>query len=183
MATPVKKTRSTQGERREEVIRAALVEFGRTGYAGTTTSVIARRAGIRQPYIYALFENKRALFLACHDTLNDRLIETFEAAAATRDEPYDKLRKMGIAYVGLLNDLDGMRCHLQIIASAGVDELREPIREGFNQVFNETCRISGCGPEDVANFFGRGIMLAALSTLGEPPEVLDYLKMPEQEPK
>ncbi len=161
------------------MIRAALIEFGRTGYAGTTTTVIAQRAGIRQPYIYSLFENKRALFLACHDVLNERLIGTFETAAATEEDPYAKLRKMGIAYVGLLNDIDGMRCHLQILASAGVEELRDPIREGFNQVFNETCRISNCEPDEVASFFGRGMLLAAMSALGEPPEMLDYLKMPE----
>lgn len=172
----------TQEQRRDDVIKAALIEFGRTGYSGTTTSVIAQRAGIRQPYIYALFENKRALFLACHDVLIERLIETFEQAAETESEPYAKLRRMGLAYVGLLNDLDGMRCHLQILASAGVEELREPIREGFNRTFEEAVRISGCEKEEVALFFGRGILLAAMSTLGEPAEVLDFLKMPKDPP-
>ncbi|MDQ2623486.1 MAG: TetR/AcrR family transcriptional regulator [Actinomycetota bacterium] len=182
MADPVRTTRAIQGERREDVIKAALFEFGRTGYAGTSTSTIARRAGIRQPYIYVLFENKRSLFLACHDSLNERLVEVFEEAAASEDEPYQKLRRMGIAYVGLLEDLDGMRCHLQILASAGIDDLREPVREGFEHIFRETLRISGCSAEEVAEFLGRGILLATMSTLGEPAEMLDYLKMPDESP-
>src|SRR5215203_2533426 len=99
-----KKSRVPQAERRADVIDAALVEFGKRGFDGTTTSMIAERAGIQQPYIYALFENKRDLFLACQEALYERMMSIFEGAIEDADSPYERLRKMGIAYLALLQD-------------------------------------------------------------------------------
>ena len=49
------------------MIRAAVVEFAEHGYTAASTTAIARRVGISQPYVYALFSTKRALFLAAHE--------------------------------------------------------------------------------------------------------------------
>src|SRR5690242_20505696 len=54
-------------ERRADLLEAAVIEFAESGYHGTRTADIAARAGVSQPYVYALFPDKRALFLACHD--------------------------------------------------------------------------------------------------------------------
>ena len=176
------KQRVSQEDRRVEVINAALVEFGRSGYAGTSTSMIAERAGIRQPYIYALFENKRDLFLACHEVLNQRILETFREAALPEDSPYERLRKMGLAYLGLLHDDDRVRCHLQIFAAAGSNDLKEPVREGFNQLFEDVIEVSGGTRPEVARFFATGMLLNALAALDEPFEMIRYLEVtPEDE--
>lgn len=182
MSEQARKTRRSQEERRAEVIDAALSEFGRSGYTGTSTSMIASRAGIRQPYIYALFENKRALFLACHDVLNDRIRETFRSVALPEDSPYERLRKMGIAYLGLLHDDDRVRCHLQIFAAAGSADLKEPIRRGFNRLFEDVVEISAATRPEVARFFASGMLLNALAALDEPFEMIRYLEVtPEAE--
>lgn len=182
MSDQSKKPRISQEARRAEAIDAALIEFGRYGYAGTSTSMIASRAGIRQPYIYALFENKRALFLACHDVLNDRIRETFRETALPEDSPYERLRKMGLAYLGLLHDDDRVRCHLQIFAAAGSDDLKEPVREGFNQLFEDVVTISEASRPEVAHFFATGMLLNALAALEEPFEMIKYLEVtPEAE--
>jgi len=182
MSEQARKPRISQEARRAQVIDAALVEFGRYGYAGTSTSMIANRAGIRQPYIYALFENKRALFLACHDVLNDRIRETFREAALPEDSPYERVRKMGLAYLGLLHDDDRIRCHLQIFAAAGNDDLREPIRAGFNQLFDDVLEISEASKPEVARFFATGMLLNAMAALEEPFEMITYLTVtPEDE--
>ena len=172
-----KKPRVSQVARRAEVIDAALVEFGRYGYAGTSTSMIARRAGIRQPYIYALFENKRDLFLTCHTVLNDRIRECFREVALPEDSPYERLRKMGLAYLGLLNDDDRVRCHLHVFAAAGTDDLKEPIRQGFNRLFEDVREISGDTNAEVARFFATGMLINALTALDEPFEMIRYLEV------
>ncbi|MEU1275357.1 TetR/AcrR family transcriptional regulator [Streptomyces sp. NPDC005799] len=51
-------------EGREAVIRAAIAEFARTGYHGTSTAAIANRVGVTQPYVFRLFPDKRAIFVA-----------------------------------------------------------------------------------------------------------------------
>ena len=48
------------------MLEAAVKEFAASGYHAASTGAIAKRAGISQPYIYALFPNKRELFLATH---------------------------------------------------------------------------------------------------------------------
>lgn len=176
MSNQGRKPRVSQEARRTEVIDAALVEFGLYGYAGTSTSMIANRAGIRQPYIYALFENKRALFLACHDVLNDRIRRTFRETALPEDSPPERLRKMGHAYVGLLQDDDRVRCHLQIFAAAGSDDLKEPIRTGFDRLFDDVLEISGATRQEVARFFATGMLLNAMAALGEPFEMIRSLE-------
>ena len=182
MSDQARKPRVSKEARRAEVVDAALVEFGRYGYAGTSTSMIASRAGIRQPYIYALFENKRALFLACHDVLNDRIRETFHQAALPEDTPYERIRKMGLAYLGLLHDDDRVRCHLQVFAAAGSDDLKEPIWDGFNQLFEDVVEISGATRPEVARFFATGMILNAMAALDEPFEMIRYLEVtPEDE--
>lgn len=75
--------RMSAEERRESVIRAAITEFARGGYDGTSTEAIAKRVGVSQPYLFRLFKNKQELFLAAATRC---LNQTREAMAdAARD--------------------------------------------------------------------------------------------------
>ena len=74
-------TRRTADERREHVIDAAIVEFAAHGYQGAGTAAIAQRAGISQPYVYALFPDKRELFLAAQREVAERIRRRLAAAA------------------------------------------------------------------------------------------------------
>src|ERR1700739_4239354 len=69
-------------ERRADLLEAAVIEFAESGYHGTRTADIAARAGVSQPYVYALFPDKRTLFLACHDWTTERIKEALEKASA-----------------------------------------------------------------------------------------------------
>lgn len=173
-----RKARVPLDERREDVIEAALVEFGRGGFEGASTSAIAERAGIQQPYIYAMFENKRELFLACNDELNERLLASFRAAAETGGSPSERLRRMSAAYRDLLENEPWARCHLQMLASAGRTELRRPVRKGFDRVFAEVCELTGASGPEVARFFAGNVMATAMNVIGEPAEMIDQLCLP-----
>src|ERR1700722_8006021 len=63
--TPTAATeRLTAPERREQILDAAVKVFAERGYEGASTDVIARMAGISQPYLFRLFGTKRDLIVA-----------------------------------------------------------------------------------------------------------------------
>ena len=64
-----RRPRRRPGENHAILLSASTVEFGLRGYAATQTSVIAKRAGVSQPNVYANFSSKRDLFLACLQNL------------------------------------------------------------------------------------------------------------------
>lgn len=159
------------------MIEAALIEFGKRGFDGTTTSMIAERAGIQQPYIYALFENKRHLFFACQETLYSRMLEVFEAAIEEKDSPPERLLKLSVAYLELLKDDAWVQCHLQVLAASGHPELRTQIREGFMTAFHQIEQITGAGPREVSRFFASGTFLNALSAMDAPVEMIEHMRV------
>jgi len=54
----------TSGERREQIIDAAMTVFAERGYTESTNKDIARLAGVTPPLIYHYFRTKRDLFHA-----------------------------------------------------------------------------------------------------------------------
>src|SRR3954469_21824890 len=106
-------TRRTAEERREAVLEAAIKEFGEHGYHAARTAGIAARAGISQPYIYALFPNKRELFLAANKIVTDRMRDAFTEAAKGGGTPDERLGRMGMAYYEFLTDRDNLLMQMQ----------------------------------------------------------------------
>src|SRR5947209_12708159 len=97
-AMATNRIRQSSEERRDQVLEAATHEFAAHGYHAASTAAIARLAGISQPYIYALFPNKRELFLAAHARMIDGLRAAFLEAARGADDPEERLHRMGLAY-------------------------------------------------------------------------------------
>jgi AcrR family transcriptional regulator len=62
-----KRKRMKGGERRQEIIRAAMDVFARNGFGGSTTREIAEGAGISEAMIYNHFRNKEDLYNAIID--------------------------------------------------------------------------------------------------------------------
>src|SRR5882672_6563636 len=89
--------RLSADERREAVLDSAVHGFALAGYHAASTTTIAKRAGISQPYIYALFPNKKALFIACQQRASQRIRDAFEEAAREATGPEDRAERMGAA--------------------------------------------------------------------------------------
>lgn len=72
--------RRTQAERRAEsrqaVLDSALKLFGERGYADTSLEDIAADCGLTIRPIYHYFGNKKALFAAVNDVMEQRILET-----------------------------------------------------------------------------------------------------------
>jgi AcrR family transcriptional regulator len=168
--------RSTSEERREQVIDAAVKEFAANGFHATSTGAIATRAGISQPYIYALFPNKHELFLAVHRHVVDRIRRAFLEAARGGADPEERLTSMGHAYVELLADRDEILVQMQAHAAAGDPALREPVRQEFIRLIEDVRRMSGAPEEKIVAFMAKGMLLNVVAAL-ELPE--GFVPVPE----
>ena len=164
-------TRASSDERREQVIQAAVKEFAAHGFHAASTGAIAKRAGISQPYIYALFPNKHELFLAAHHRVVKRIHDAFAEAARGANGPEERLDRMGEAYLRLLEDRDEILAQMQAHAAAGDPALREPVRKEFMQLMDDVQRISGAPRDEVVDFFAKGMLLNVAAALDLP---MDY---------
>src|ERR1700685_1229674 len=105
--------RQSADARRASILDAAIVEFAKSGYAGTSTEDIARRAGISQPYLFRLFGTKRELFKASVARCFRETLELFQRAAeGKRGE--EALHAIGTAYMEtMLTDSVRLRGQMQ----------------------------------------------------------------------
>ena len=161
-------------ERREQVLAAAIEEFAEHGYHAAKTAAIAARAGISQPYIYALFENKLVLFLAVQDLVGVKAREAFTAgwlkAEPGTDSKQDRLKAMGEGYRRLMADENLLRCLLQGYAAAGDPRIREHMRAIYLKNFDTVRALTGYDGATVARFFATGMLLNIASALELPSE-------------
>ena len=162
--------RSSSDERREQVIDAAVKEFAAHGFHATSTAAIARRAGISQPYIYALFPNKHELFLAAHSFVIDHIRGAFTEAARGQATAEERLMAMGRAYMELLGNRDEILFQMQSHAAAGDPALREPVRREFIRLVEDVARLSGAPAEEVTAFMAKGMLLNVVAALELPDE-------------
>ncbi|MEU1198119.1 TetR/AcrR family transcriptional regulator [Streptomyces sp. NPDC005813] len=79
-----------RARREEQILDAALEEFGRRGYAAASMAEIARRVGVTKPMLYTYFGSKDGLHAACVDHLGPRLLAAIDGAMAS-DPPEEQL--------------------------------------------------------------------------------------------
>ncbi len=158
--------RKSADERRGEILEISMAHFASGGYHGTSTEVIAKEAGISQPYLFRLFRTKRELFLACGDLACERVMEAFRRAAADAPEG-EKLTAMGNAYIEqLLPDRHAILMLMQGYAVSGAEpEIRERVRERYGDVVATVADLSGAPPDEVWRFFATGMQLNVYAVL------------------
>ena len=158
-------TRQTAEERREAVLTAASREFARAGLHGASTDVIAKAAGISQPYLFRLFRTKKELYLATSERKMEELYQVFERASRGKTGE-DALQAMGEAYVELIEDRERLQLMLQCFAGADDPDVREGLRRTWRDLVELVERVSGAEPEVVSGFFGTGMLLNSLNAMG-----------------
>jgi AcrR family transcriptional regulator len=163
--TAVPAPRKSAEERREEILAVGLEHFAAGGYHGTSTEVIAREAGISQPYLFRLFRTKKELFLACTDRACGKVLDGFRSAAETAP-PGEKLTAMGKAYEQeLLTDRHALLMLMQGYAAVADPEVQEHVRRKYGEIITEVARMSGAGPDEVWSFFATGMLLNVVTAL------------------
>jgi AcrR family transcriptional regulator len=172
MASKAAPQRSSSEERREQLIDAAVTEFATNGFHATSTTAIAKRAGISQPYVYALFPNKHELFLAANAEVVERIRGAFADAARGLESTEERLHAMGEAYIELLQNREEIMFQHQANAAAGDPALREPVRREFMRLFDDVGRLSGADEEEVWDFMATGMLLNVIAALDLPEKYL-----------
>jgi AcrR family transcriptional regulator len=160
--------RPTAEERRDQVLEAGISVFAEFGYHAAKTSDIAKRAGISQPYIYALFEDKKALFLACLERVRRQMRDAFGQAWRPRATPEESLAEMGRNYRTFLANPDSPRCQLQGYAASADPEIRAFMRTGFMESAEMIAELSGADHATVVRFMATGHLLIIGTVLDLP---------------
>jgi AcrR family transcriptional regulator len=151
--------RLTAEERRDDVLEAAIHEFAEFGFHAAKTADIAKRAGISQPYIYALFADKKTLFLACQQRVREQIRDAFRAAWQPAESVEGSLVSMGRNYRKVLLNPDAPRCQLQGYAASADPEIREFMRRGYLEIFELVMALTGADHPTVARFMATGNLL------------------------
>jgi AcrR family transcriptional regulator len=159
---------STAEERRETVLRTAIGAFAARGYFGTTTTEVAKAAGISQAYVYRLFPNKEALFTAVveHCFVRVRAALQEGAAEAEGSTPEAVLSAMGDAYARLISDNDLMLVQLHAQAAAVSEPaIRQAVRAGYARTVEYVRGASGGDEQQVQQFFAVGMLCHLLVSI------------------
>jgi AcrR family transcriptional regulator len=162
--------RATAEDRRDEVLEAAIHEFAEFGFHAAKTANIAKRAGISQPYIYALFADKKALFLACLGRVRVQIRDAFCAAWQPGATLEESLTNLGRNYRTVLINPDAPRCQIQGYAASSDPDIREFMRRGYLEVFDLVRELTGADQPTVARFMATGNLLNVGALLGLPDE-------------
>ena len=166
----VQAERKSAEERRGEILDAAVAEFAEQGLHGASTEVIAKRAGISQPYVFRLFGSKKQLFKAAVARSFRETLETFmRAAEGKRGE--EALAAMGEAYRQLLADRTRLQAQIQAYAACDDPDICAVVRNGYGDIVAYVERVSGLGAEEVTRFFAFGMLmnvLAAMNLYAQP---------------
>jgi AcrR family transcriptional regulator len=150
--------RQSSADRRDKVLAAAVSVFAEHGYHAARTADIANRAGISQPYIYALFENKKVLFLAVQTMVHDRTMETFTANWRPSGTTAENLRDLGLAYRALMADSSLLRCQLQGYAASSDPDIRKHMHDLYIDAFDRLVELTGLDTETIARFRAAGML-------------------------
>jgi AcrR family transcriptional regulator len=164
--------RRTADERRVEVIDAAVAEFATRGYHGGSTETIAAAAGISQPYVLRLFGTKKALFIAAVTHVGDRIMALWREKEAQIDRslpPEERLRMIGEAYEGQMNDVTSLRLLLQSFAACDDPEIRAACHRCMEEMHAWVVETIGASPEAIQHWFAIGMMLTVAAAIGAPP--------------
>jgi len=78
--------------------------FAERGFAKASMDELARRAGVTKPVIYELFGSKEGLFRACLEGLALRLAQQIADAARAEEDPEERLRAGGLAFLRFASD-------------------------------------------------------------------------------
>lgn len=175
--TPV---RLSAEERRDEIVAAAAIEFASSGYTGTSTEAIARRAGVSQPYLFQLFGTKKELFICVVRDCFERTGRTFrQSGKVARDAGLatDRvLAEMGQAYMRLLlGDPNLLRLQLQAYAACQDADIRTAVRANYRTLWQTVTELSGADQKAIQAWFAQGMLMNVVATIGEGSTFEEFL--------
>ncbi len=170
--------RMNADDRREQVLAAATRAFARTGYAGTSTDVVAREAGVSQPYVVRMFGTKRALFLDVFGRSTERSRDAFSGVLDdySTEHPFDPdgeddWARLGAAYTELLADRDFLLVMMHGFAAGDDDAIGARARQCMGEIYDVIMR-TGCTAEKATGFVAHGMLLNVMISMRAPEHLV-----------
>ncbi|WP_396913780.1 TetR/AcrR family transcriptional regulator [Mycolicibacterium sp.] len=115
-ATPAERV----GQRRTQLVDAAIDVFGTVGYRAATVDHICARAGLSKRYFYESFTDSEALLLACYERCANEIHHAMAAAVLAAPDNRDaQLRAALAGYFGAI-DADQRRARITLLEILGV---------------------------------------------------------------
>lgn len=102
-----------RAERRDEILDAAVEEFGRQGYAATTVDQIAAACQVTKRTIYTFFGDKTGVFAAAVGRLHDRVAAADEPDGVPADLP-----TLATRITMVLHSAEAVGLHRLVVAEA-----------------------------------------------------------------
>ena len=99
-----------RADREQQILDAAVHEFGGRGYAHASMAAIAQRAGISKPLIYGYFGSKEGLYLACLSRAGTHLVDRVAEA-----QDGTTLQRAGETLAAIFSALEGRRLDWAVI--------------------------------------------------------------------
>lgn len=151
-------TTTKSDARRLSVVEAGVRCFAQKGFYGTTTHEIAASAGISQPYLYRLFANKEALFIADVQYVGGLLTRALRDAPGPLGESADSIRGLRSAYGKLIEDADVRRFLMHANCATGEPLIAEAVRACYAQQVEVATNLLGGDEEAVRRWFSAGLL-------------------------
>ncbi|HUW17198.1 MAG TPA: TetR/AcrR family transcriptional regulator [Actinomycetes bacterium] len=105
--TATRGIRLPRGERRDQLMAAALEAFVALGYHAASMDDIAARAGVSKPVLYQHFPGKLELYLALLDASADGLLAAVRSALASTHDNQERVEGTVAAYFTFVSDQAG----------------------------------------------------------------------------
>lgn len=157
-------------DKRERIIENAMSVFAERGYYKATTAMVAKAAGVTQPYVFHFFENKEELFKAVIDRAFSRIYETFSKVEAPADQLIEAMGRGFNQIIQTHRDEVLMVMQAYTVSEVGI---REHIRKLYRTIFESlTLKMERVGvpkaKETAARFIGTGLLITLAEVLNLP---------------
>ncbi|HEY2208110.1 MAG TPA: TetR/AcrR family transcriptional regulator [Gaiellaceae bacterium] len=128
--------RMAAADRRRHLIETAIRLFTEGSYHGTTTSEIARAAGVSEPILYRHFASKRDLYLAALEDVWSRTRETWQRKLEESPDACAAIEAIGKGHVTVRSPkLQLAELWVQALSEASEDPvLRRHLRRHMREV-------------------------------------------------
>ena len=124
-------------DRRSDVIAAALGAFAKAGYFGANTTEIASAAGISQPYLYRLYANKEALFVATLEAAKELIAAEIAeqlAKAPAGESAGETLQRLALTEPSA-HQAEAARVMLHAVGAVQIEPIAKAVKECFEGQF------------------------------------------------
>jgi TetR/AcrR family transcriptional regulator, regulator of autoinduction and epiphytic fitness len=153
--------RSKSAEKSAAILKGAMQEFLKHGYAGSSMDKIAKASGVSKATVYSHFGDKESLFNAVmHDLVEDKFNETMmrlKTSQSLEQEPKLVLSEMATrmlvnsqsdrAFFDFIRIVIGESGRFPELAKAYVNNLAKPAIEALTQYFQSHPKLKVEDPE------------------------------------